>query len=90
MTGKDKGREGTIEKVFKKSGKVVVPSINLYKKHVKKSEQMPQGGVVEVPRALDAAKVAVICPHCKKTTRIGYVTDNNKKYRMCKKCKERI
>ena len=90
MAGKDKGRDGVIEKVFKKSGKVVVPSINLYKKHVKKSEQMPQGGVVEVPRPLDSSKVALICPHCKKPTRIGYELDKGKKYRICKRCKARI
>ena len=52
ITGKDKGREGTIEKVYTGTDTVVLPQINLYKKHVKKNEQMPQGGVVEVPRAI--------------------------------------
>lgn len=35
--GKDKGRDGKIEKIFPKTLKVLVPGINLYKKHVKGS-----------------------------------------------------
>ena len=33
--GKDKGRDGTIEKVFPESSAVLIPGINIYKKHVK-------------------------------------------------------
>ncbi len=90
IAGKDKGRQGKIEKVYKKSGKVLIPGINIYKKHIKKSEQTPQGGVVELPRPINVAKVMLVCPICKKTTRIGYVIERNKKYRVCKKCKSKI
>ncbi|MEI6532254.1 MAG: 50S ribosomal protein L24 [Candidatus Roizmanbacteria bacterium] len=57
ITGKDKGRDGVIDRVYKKSRKVLIQGINIYKKHVKKSEQMPQGGVVELPRPILACKV---------------------------------
>ena len=79
VAGKDKGREGTIERVYAKANKVVIPQVNLYKKHVKKNEQMPQGGVVELPRPLDAAKVMLVCPKCNKLTRIGYEIKGEKK-----------
>ena len=88
--GKDKGREGVVEKVYRKARRVLIPGINLYKKHVKKSEQFPQGGVVEIPRPLDVSKVMLICPKCKKTTRVGYKVVDNKKFRVCKKCKSTI
>jgi len=88
ISGKDRGREGKIEKTYKKQAKVLVAQINLYKKHVKKSEQSPQGGVVSVPRPLDVSKVALVCPHCKKTTRVGYkITKEGKKMRVCKRCR---
>ena len=90
ITGKDKGREGTIEKVYTGTNTVVLPQINLYKKHVKKNEQMPQGGVVEVPRAIDASKVMLVCPKCGKTARVGYEIKGDKKTRICKKCKSVI
>lgn len=90
MSGKDKGREGVIEKVYKKQNKVLVPGINIYKKHIKKNEKMPQGGVVELPRAIDISKVAFICAKCGKATRIGYLVEKDKKVRVCRKCDNKI
>jgi len=88
--GKDKGREGKIEKTYKKQNSVVITGVNIYKKHVKKSEQLPQGGVVELPRALNASKVAIVCKKCKRTARIGYKIESNKKIRICRRCKEKL
>ena len=90
ITGRDEGREGTIEKVYEKTQTVVVPQINIYKKHIRKNEQMPQGGVVEVPRPLDSSKVMLICPKCGKPTRVGYEIKGTNKNRICKKCKSQI
>ena len=90
IVGKDKGREEKIARVYKKQRKILLPGINIYKKHVKKSDQMPQGGVVDVPRPVDVAKVAYICKSCKKQTRIGYIIEGGRKFRICRKCKERI
>lgn len=88
--GKDKGREGKIERVYEKKAQVLISGINLYKKHVKKSEKMPQGGVVEVPRPLDVSKVMLLCPKCGKTTRVGYQVDKKEKIRICKKCESKL
>ncbi len=88
--GKDKGREGKVEKVYKKQNKVLIEGINIYKKHVKKSEQTPKGGIVEMPRALDVSKIVIICPKCSKPTRISIKREKGKKKRVCKKCKSII
>ncbi len=88
--GKDKGREGKIEKVYTAQNKVTVPGINIYKKHVKKNEQMPQGGVVELPRPISIAKISLLCPKCKKPTRVGFLVEKNRKVRICRKCKKEI
>ncbi len=90
ITGKDEGREGVVERVYQKTMKVVLPGINIYKKHIKKTEQTPQGGIVEIPRALDVSKVMLICPKCGKVTRVGYKIENKKKLRICRKCKSKI
>lgn len=87
-TGKDKGREGTVERVYEKQNAVLVGGINQYKRHVKKNEKMPQGGVVDIPRPIDIAKVMVICPKCGKPTRISYKVEKTGKKRVCKKCKQ--
>lgn len=87
--GKDRGREGKIEKVFPKVLKVLVPGINLYKKHVK-GFQGQKGGIYDIPRPLGLGKIALICPKCKKITRIGFSMKGEKKMRICKKCKKEI
>lgn len=88
--GKDKGREGTVEKVYSKSNKILILGINIYKKHIKKNEKMPKGGTVELPRPLDVSKVMLICPKCTKTTRVSYKIEKERKFRVCKKCQSRI
>jgi len=87
--GKDKGREGKIEKIFPKLLKVLVPGVNLYKKHVK-GFQGQKGGIYDIPRPLGPGKIALICPKCKKITRIGFSSKGEKKARICKKCSKEI
>ena len=90
VTGKDKGKDGVVERVYPLQNKILIPGINIYKKHVKKSEKMPQGGIVELPRSLDISKVMLICPKCSKQTRIGYKVEAKHKVRICRKCKNTI
>jgi len=91
ILGKDKTRQGVVEKTYPKSGKVLVKGINVYKKHVKKSEAFPKGGIVDVNRPLDVSKLMLICPNCKEKTRVGYLKNNKGlKQRICKKCQKII
>lgn len=84
--GKDKGREGTIAKVYPKEEMVLIPGVNLYKKHVKKQIAADgKGGVYELPRPLHWSKVAHTDPKTGKTTRIGFEVKNGKKVRLSKK-----
>ena len=90
-SGKDKGREGKIEVVLPKKAKVIVPGINMYKKHVKAALTVDgKGGIYELPRAMDVAKIAIICPNCKKQTRVGFKIEGDKKTRVCRKCGKEI
>ncbi|HEX6976998.1 MAG TPA: 50S ribosomal protein L24 [Patescibacteria group bacterium] len=87
VLGKDKGKEGKIEKIFPKEEKVLVPGVNLFKKHVKPAMTIDgKGGVFDIPRPLAVSKIAVICPNCKKQTRVGFKEVEGKKQRICKKC----
>ena len=89
LLGKDSGKEGTIEKVLSKNGRVFVGGANLYKRHVKKTGQM-EGGIIEIPKSLNISNVGLICPNCKKVTRIGFKIDGNTKTRICRRCKKEI
>lgn len=87
--GKDKGREGKIEKIFPKKSLALVPGINIYKKHVKGTPGT-KAGIYEIPRPLPFAKLMLICPTCKKPTRVGFKKIKKEKLRVCKKCKKEI
>ena len=89
--GKDKGREGKIEKIMPKIGKALIPNINIYKKHVKANLTVDgKGGVFELPRPMVFAKFALICPNCKKQTRVGFKLVKDVKVRVCRKCGKTI
>lgn len=89
VAGKDKGREGKVEMVLPKTSSVVVPEVNMYKKHVK-GQQGQKGGMYDLPRPLNVAKVALICPNCKKQTRVGFKVEKETKVRVCNKCNKTI
>jgi len=85
--GKDKGRQGKIDRVLPTDTKVVIKGINIYKRHVKPQGKDKPGGIVEVERPLSVANVAIICSKCNQVTRVGYkVTKGGGKVRICKKC----
>jgi len=90
LIGKDKGRTGEVVRCFPKTSRLVVKGLNIFKKHIK-PQQGKKGSIVEKERAILISKVALICPNCQKTTRVGYQIDKNgDKYRICKKCKSII
>ncbi len=88
--GKDKGKKGKIERIFPDKQEVLVPGLNLYKKHMKRRDEKNPGGIIDFPRPLVVAKVSLICPKCRKPTRIGYQVAKGEKHRVCRKCKQLI
>ena len=90
ISGKDKGKTGKITKAFPKELKVLVDGINMRKKHVKPKREGEKGQVVEVPSAINASNVKIICPKCGKATRLGCKIENDNKHSICKKCKQTI
>jgi large subunit ribosomal protein L24 len=71
ISGKDKGQRGVVLSVDRDANKVVVEGLNRIYKHVKRSQRNPQGGRLSKESAVDASKVALVCPQTGKPTRIG-------------------
>jgi len=90
IKGKDRGREGTVEKALPKERKVVVAGLNIYKKAVRPTQRNPKGGIIEVAKPLPVENVMLICPHCQKPTRAGYKIQGDNKVRICRKCRGEI
>ncbi len=86
LSGNDKGKTGEVLEVMPKSEKVIVKGVNIRKKHVKPRKQGEEGGIIPIECAIPNGKVNVVCSKCGKATKIGYIIENDKKVRVCKKC----
>jgi len=47
LAGKEKGKRGKIIAVIRKQQRVIVESVQMIKRHTRKSQQHPQGAIVE-------------------------------------------
>ena len=80
LTGKDAGAEGVVLEAYPQKQRVKV------KKHLRPTQANPSGGISEMEAPIHVSNVAVICPDCKKPTRINNRRENGKKIRVCNKC----
>ncbi len=72
ISGDDKGRQGLILRVIPKLQKVLVQGINIHKKHVRKSQMNPQGGVITKELPIHISNVLPVVDG--KPTRVRFVT----------------
>jgi len=90
LRGKDKGKESKVVRVIPDKGMVYLENINTAKRHTKPS-QNHQGGIIDKMMPVNISNVALLCPACKKSTRVGFsILEDKKKVRVCKKCGENI
>ena len=98
LRGKDRGKEGRVIETLPKDGRVLVENINVIKRHqrpkpIQNASRMGgasiiPGGIIEKPAPLPVSNVMVVCPTCRKPTRVGTVTktvkDKTIRVRVCK------
>ena len=98
IKGKDSGKRGRVIEVQPSANKVLVENLNMIKRHqrprpLQNSNRMggPQiipGGIIEKPSSMPVSNVMVVCPTCKRPTRVGTVIkdvkDKHIRVRVCK------
>ncbi|CAN5768764.1 50S ribosomal protein L24 [soil metagenome] len=90
LSGKDKGKEGVVQRALPADRKVVVEGVNTAKRHQKARSATEAGGILEVDKPIDISNVALISPSDGKATRVGYKVVDGKKIRVCKRTGEEI
>ena len=91
ISGKDKGKQGTVLRALPQEGKVVVEGVAIVKKAQRPTQQNQRGGIVQKEAAIDVSNVKLVCPSCGKPTRVGHEHDDNgDPVRVCKKCGARF
>lgn len=90
VKGKDSGKTGKVERVYAGTGKVLVEGVNQYKRHIKAKTANQKSEIVTITKPLPVSNIALVCPKCKKPTRVGYKMLKSDKVRICKKCNAQI
>ena len=83
MTGKDKGKEGVIERVYPSENKVLVSGINTAARHQKARRANEQGGIIDKDMPIHASNVMLV--HKGQPVRVGYrIDDDGRKVRVAR------
>ncbi|MEN2769103.1 50S ribosomal protein L24 [Ornithinibacillus xuwenensis] len=90
MSGKDRGKTGTILEAYPKKDRVLVEGVNMIKKHAKPSQENPQGGILNQEAPIHVSNVMPVDPKSGKPTRVGYEVRDGKKVRIAKSSGEAL
>ena len=81
LSGKDRGKQGRVVQAYPREGRVIVENLNIVKRHTKPrpirdssrvgAQTIQPGGVIEKPAPIRVANVMVVCPVCRRPTRVG-------------------
>ena len=72
IVGDNKGSTGRVMQVISKTNRVVVEGLNLAYKHVRPSQQNPQGGRIRVERSIHISNVLPVNPKSSKGSRVRF------------------
>jgi len=89
LSGRDRGKTGKVLSVGRKTGKALVQGINYVKKHLRRTREDQQGGIILKEAPIDVSNLMLMCQKCGRPTRVGFTKlSDGTKVRICKKCKE--
>jgi large subunit ribosomal protein L24 len=89
ITGRDKGKTGSVLRAIPTEGRVLVQGINMVKRHTTPRPGEP-GGIVEKEAPIHVSNVAHIDPDTKKPSRVGFKVIDGKKVRFARRSGEVI
>ena len=90
LSGKDRGKQGTVLHAYPAEGKIKVEGVAVVKKAVRPNQQNQTGGIVSQEAKIDASNAQLVCPKCGQATRVGHkqgeIDGKKTAVRICKKC----
>ena len=86
IAGSEKGKTGEILRIDHKKNRVVVENVNKVTKHVRPSQEDPEGGIISIEAPIHVSNVAYYDTKADEIVKIGYKFDENgRKVRINKK-----
>jgi large subunit ribosomal protein L24 len=90
ISGSDKGKKGSVLKVFPKDDRALVQGVNMVKRHQRQTQRQ-QAGIVTKEAPVHLSNIAHADPKTGKATRIGFKTlGDGRRVRFAKKSGEVI
>src|SRR5437016_14610969 len=92
ITGRDKGKQGRVIEIDRRTGKVLVEHVMMIKRHTRPNpSKQIKGGIAERESPIQASNVLIVCPSCNKAVRIAHHIDHiaggkSRRTRVCRKC----
>ena len=71
LAGRDRGKTGKVLHVYPKKDRALVEGINMVKKHLRKSQQNPQGAIVQKELPIHISNLSLMDPVSSKATRMN-------------------
>ncbi|SED84106.1 LSU ribosomal protein L24P [Rhizobiales bacterium GAS191] len=85
LTGRDRGRNGEVIRMFPDEQRALVRGINMIKRHQKQSAQS-EGGIISREASIHLSNIAVADPKDGKATRVGFkILEDGRKVRFAKR-----
>ena len=88
ITGKDKGKTGSVSRALPRESSVVISGVNVKKVHKRRRSKKERSQIFERAYPIDVSNVALVDPKSKKPTRIGKKENNGVRVRFAKKSGE--
>lgn len=83
LTGKDKGKTGTVLQIFPTENRALVQGINMVRKHQKQTANQ-DAGIISKEAAIQISNLAMLDPKENKPTRVGFTIVDGVKRRVAK------
>ena len=88
LAGRDKGKTGKVIHVYPKKNRALVEGVNMVKKHARRSQQNPQGGILSQELPIQLSNLSLLDPTSNKITRLKtLVSKDGSKQRVSAKSK---
>jgi large subunit ribosomal protein L24 len=89
ITGKDKGKRGTVLKVFPDKGSIIVEGVNVQTKHQKQTRK-ERSDIKHIEGPINVSNVMYYDSKSRSGSRIGYRMEEDEKVRYAKKSGETL
>ncbi len=89
LSGKDRGKQGRVLRVYATKGTAIVERVNEKAKHVRPNPgKNVKGGIARNEYPINVAKLQVVCPSCNEPARLGsHRNEEGEAVRFCRNCK---